>query len=114
MHPPGSSPSAIANAAAAARRILLPEVLDVQDLAFWLRCSPSFVRALLRAGELPGCRIGRRWLVTRAALLSRLESTLETSDRALPQLQLVRDHVLSKPADAPASKAEEFDPLEAT
>jgi hypothetical protein len=53
----------------ATRSVLIPEILDVEDLAHWLRCSPSTARAHLRSGQIPGRRIGRRWLVARDALL---------------------------------------------
>lgn len=68
-----NKPSQVTAAIAATRSVLLPQILDVQDLAKWLRCSEPTVRALLRAGRLPGRRIGRRWLVSRDALLSFLE-----------------------------------------
>jgi len=61
-------------AVAATRTVLLPEILDLRDLAFWLRCSRSTARARLRSGEIPGRRLGRRWLITRTALLRALEA----------------------------------------
>ncbi|HET6203594.1 MAG TPA: helix-turn-helix domain-containing protein [Planctomycetota bacterium] len=51
---------------------LLPDLLVVEDLAGRLRRSPSAVRALLRAGALPGRKVGRRWVVEREALLQAL------------------------------------------
>lgn len=59
-------------AAAATRAVMLPEILDVSDLSRWLRCSPATSRRLLRDGVVPGKRIGRRWFVTRDALLTKL------------------------------------------
>lgn len=58
--------------AAAARSVLLPDVLTVETLAPVLRLSVRGVRALLRSGRLPGRRLGRRWYVARADLLAAL------------------------------------------
>jgi excisionase family DNA binding protein len=66
-----------ADAVAATRAVLLPEVLDVEALAYWLRCSPSSARAHLRAGRIRGRRIGRRWLISREAVLRALASERE-------------------------------------
>ena len=63
-----------AAAVAAARTVLIPEILDFEDVAYWLRCSRAHARALMRARVIPGRHIGRRWLVTRAALLRALET----------------------------------------
>jgi hypothetical protein len=60
-------------AVAATRTVLIPEVLDLGDIAFWLRCSRTHARRLLVVGALPGQRVARRWLVTRSALLQFLE-----------------------------------------
>ena len=60
-------------ALAATRSVLLPEILDVADLALWMRCSESTARAHLRAGRIPGRRLGRRWLTTRQSLLRALD-----------------------------------------
>jgi hypothetical protein len=56
-------------AAAAMRAVSLPDVATVEDLVPVFRLSPSAVRAHLRAGTIPGRKIGRRWLVPRPALL---------------------------------------------
>lgn len=66
-HPPASSPAAIV-----ARTLGLPDVCVVEDLARFLRCSPSAVRALLRRGAIPGRKLGRRWAVNRLAFLESL------------------------------------------
>lgn len=52
------------------RAVALPDICQVEDLASHLRQSPSSIRAMLRKGQLPGRRVGRRWLVSRAALLA--------------------------------------------
>jgi hypothetical protein len=73
-----------------ARRIVMPDVLDVDDLAFWLRCTPAFARSLLRSGAIPGRHLGRRWLVTRSALLRVLESEHVSNEQGAPVLSVVR------------------------
>ena len=70
-------------ALAATRAVLLPEILDVPELARWLRCSESSARRLLREGRIPGRRIGKRWLVSREALLQVL---VTGRDRSLVRL----------------------------
>ena len=57
-------------AAKALRSVSLPDVVTVDDLACHLRLSPSAVRAALREGRIPGRRVGRRWLISRPALLA--------------------------------------------
>ncbi len=57
------------------RQIFLPDLLVIEDLARVLRITPAGVRAALRAGRLPGRRIGKRWFVSRAALLAHLASS---------------------------------------
>lgn len=54
---------------AAARAVLLPEVCFVKDLAAAFHCSESGIRSLIRRGEIPARRLGRRWVVERRALL---------------------------------------------
>jgi excisionase family DNA binding protein len=46
----------------------LPDFLIVSEVAELLRCSPNHIYALVRDGVLPGCRLGRRLVVPRAAL----------------------------------------------
>jgi excisionase family DNA binding protein len=60
------------SAVAALRTLSLPDVATVEDLARHLKLSSATVRAHLRAGRLPGRRVGRRWYVPRQALLSLL------------------------------------------
>lgn len=38
------------------------------DVSEVLHCHPSHVRALCRSGELPGVRVGDRWLVPTSKL----------------------------------------------
>ena len=56
------------------RALALPDICQVEDLASHLRQSPAAIRAALRRGQLPGRRVGKRWLISRAALLDWLGS----------------------------------------
>jgi excisionase family DNA binding protein len=38
-------------------------MIDLDEAAERLQVKPSTVRRLLRAGELPGCQIGRQWRI---------------------------------------------------
>jgi len=51
------------------RRVVLGDLVVVEDLAHYLRMSRAGVRALLRRGAIPGAKLGRRWVVDRRALL---------------------------------------------
>lgn len=61
----------------------LPEVLRVPHLVDLLGLSPSAVRELLARGDLPGSKVGKRWVVRREALLAHLEAQ-ERARRAPP------------------------------
>lgn len=65
--------------ARALRSVALPDVCRVEDLATHLGMSPSAVRRALRRGEIPGRHVGRRWLISRPALLEWLSSPREPS-----------------------------------
>jgi excisionase family DNA binding protein len=55
------------------------EVLDVRMAAELLTVSPDTVYDLFKRGELPGRKVGRKWLTTRNALLRRIESSSENN-----------------------------------
>lgn len=57
------------------RSVALPDVCRVEDLAEHLQVSTAAIRRALRRGELPGRRVGRRWLISRLALVEWLSST---------------------------------------
>lgn len=59
-------------AAHALRAVSLPDVATPTEVARHLHLSPSAVRAHLRAGRLPGRRVGNRWFIPREALLRAL------------------------------------------
>jgi len=56
----------------AVESIYLPDILVAEELSSILRMTPAGVRAALRAGRIPGRRVGRRWLVSRTALLAHI------------------------------------------
>ena len=69
-------------AATALRSVSLPDVVTVRDLEDHIGLSGSTLRAHLRAGRLPGRRVGRRWLISRQALLAFLaENAVEARPR---------------------------------
>lgn len=69
------SPNAPPRSAVEALRALsLPDICRVEDIAAHLKISQSAVRRLLRTGDIPGRRVGRRWLVSRLALLRWVEA----------------------------------------
>jgi excisionase family DNA binding protein len=52
-------------------------VLDVQMTAELLTVSADTVYDLFKRGELPGRKVGRKWLTTRNAVLRWIESSSE-------------------------------------
>jgi excisionase family DNA binding protein len=53
------------------------EVLDVKMTAELLTVSPDTIYDLFKRGELPGRKVGRKWLTTRNAVLRWIESSAE-------------------------------------
>src|ERR1700730_4444505 len=51
------------------------EVLDVQGAAGLLTVSADTVYDLFAKGELPGRKVGRKWITTKAAVLRWIENT---------------------------------------
>ena len=64
----------------------LPDVLDVRMTAT-LMVSRDTVYDLFASGELPGRKVGRKWITTQAAVLRWIESTStdDTLVRAIKQ-----------------------------
>jgi excisionase family DNA binding protein len=62
-----------------------PGLLDVRGAAALLGVSANTVYALFRKGELPGRKVGRKWITTKAAVLRWIESssTGDTPARAI-------------------------------
>jgi excisionase family DNA binding protein len=63
-----------------------PEVLDVQGAAALLTVSADTVYDLFAKGELPGRKVGRKWITTKAAVLRWIENT-STDDSLARQLE---------------------------
>jgi excisionase family DNA binding protein len=61
-----------------------PDVLDVEGMAALLTVSVDTVYDLLKSGQLPGRKVGRKWLTTRASVMRWIEQSLEaeTAQRA--------------------------------
>lgn len=38
--------------------------LDVHEAAALAKCHPDTMRRLMKAGEVPGCKVGRAWVVS--------------------------------------------------
>jgi excisionase family DNA binding protein len=55
------------------------EVLDVKMTAELLTVSPDTVYDLFKRGELPGRKVGRKWITTRNAVLRWIESSSENN-----------------------------------
>lgn len=55
-----------------------PEWLTVQETADYLHFCAETVKRRLRGGELPGIKVGGRWLVPKAQLIENLLSRLTT------------------------------------
>jgi excisionase family DNA binding protein len=58
------------------------EVLDVKMAAELLTVSPDTVYDLFKCGELPGRKVGRKWITTRNAVLRWIESSSENNTLA--------------------------------
>jgi len=52
-----------------------PDVLDVQGAATLLTVSADTVYDLFASGDLPGRKVGRKWITTRAAVLRWIDAS---------------------------------------
>jgi excisionase family DNA binding protein len=52
-----------------------PDILDVHGAAALLTVSADTVYDLFAKGELPGRKVGRKWITTKAAVLRWIESS---------------------------------------
>jgi excisionase family DNA binding protein len=61
-----------------------PDILDVHGVAALLTVSTDTVYALLQSGQLPGRKVGRKWLTTRNAVMQWVEQSMvaDTANRA--------------------------------
>jgi len=67
-----------------------PEVLDVHLTAQFLTVSADTVYDLLQRGDLPGRKVGRKWLTTKTAVLKWLEQSTTPRTRAAQETALAR------------------------
>src|ERR1700730_13659740 len=78
-----------------------PDVLDVHGAAALLTVSADTVYDLFAKGELPGRKVGRKWITTKAAVLRWIENTSGDGGQrraAVDRARQWRD--LSRDADA--------------
>lgn len=68
----------------------LPEVLDVPLTAQFLTVSADTVYDLFQRGDLPGRKVGRKWLTTKTAVLKWLEQS------AAPRATAAQDAALAR------------------
>jgi excisionase family DNA binding protein len=61
-----------------------PDILDVHGIAALLTVSTDTVYELLASGQLPGRKVGRKWLTTRNAVMRWVEQSMaaETAHRS--------------------------------
>jgi excisionase family DNA binding protein len=85
--PPPSRPSTRPAAPAAGR---WPAVLDVHLTAQLLTVSADTVYDLLQRGDLPGRKVGRKWLTTTTAVLKWLEQSATPHPTAAQETALAR------------------------
>jgi excisionase family DNA binding protein len=52
-----------------------PEILDVQGAAALLTVSTDTVYDLFASGDLPGRKVGRKWITTKAAVLRWIDAS---------------------------------------
>jgi excisionase family DNA binding protein len=72
-----------------------PEILDVAGAATLLTVSTDTVYELFKSGELPGRKVGRKWITTKSAILRWVEGSFESDAAAWAIEQGDRD-ALSK------------------
>ena len=62
-----------------------PDVLHVPGIAALLGVSAETVYDLLASGQLPGRKVGRKWLTTRSAVMRWMEESVaaDTAQRAI-------------------------------
>ncbi|HEY5869129.1 MAG TPA: helix-turn-helix domain-containing protein [Candidatus Tectomicrobia bacterium] len=68
----------------------LPEVLDVHMTAQFLTVSADTVYDLFHHGDLPGRKVGRKWLTTKTAVLRWLEQSTKQNTETQKDAALAR------------------------
>lgn len=74
------------------------ELLTVEEVAKLLRTTPNTVYRWLRAGKLPGIKLGKEWRIRRETLASKLKETNNASvkgKRFFDKIGPYRGHVLA-------------------
>ncbi|MGH7096319.1 MAG: helix-turn-helix domain-containing protein [Stellaceae bacterium] len=71
------------------------EVLDVHNAAALLMVSADTVYDLFGRGELPGRKVGRKWITTRSAVLRWIENT-STDDALIRAIERGDGEALAK------------------
>lgn len=84
------APSRPRKRAPAIRAARLPEVLNVHMTAQFLTVSADTVYDLFQRGDLPGRKVGRKWLTTKTAVLRWLEESTKRSTEAQGDAVLAR------------------------
>jgi excisionase family DNA binding protein len=59
-----------------------PEMMTVKETADFLRCSPSNIYVRLRAGEMPGDKIGKEWRISKTALINLNQENMKKAKKA--------------------------------
>jgi excisionase family DNA binding protein len=75
---------------AARSAVRFPEVLDVHLTAQFLTVSADTVYDLFQRGDLPGRKVGRKWLTTKTAVLKWLEQSTAPRTAAAQDAALTR------------------------
>ena len=68
--PEGESPQSVQALPSALQGLVLPEICRVEQLSEISGLSPFDIERELRAGSLPGRRVGATWLIHRRAVMS--------------------------------------------
>src|SRR5688500_6491600 len=88
------------------------EILDVHMTAELLTVSPDTIYDLLKTGELPGRKVGRKWLTTRSAVLRWMESPFAPGAQPAATVVTQAAHGASRAAaDGPGWPADAATPM---
>lgn len=74
------------------------ELLTVEEVAEILRTTPNTIYRWLRAGKLPGVKLGKEWRIRKESLVSKLTETNTTGIKGqsfLDNIDPQHDHVLA-------------------
>ncbi len=79
------------------------EILDARMTAALLTVSKDTVYDLFASGELPGRKVGRKWITTKAAVLRWIEST-STDDSLVRAIKQGKGQALSDALNSGAAR----------